>query len=126
MAGQTILVVDDNDLYRQTLQDMLSGAGYQVLGANNGRKALEIFGRDAVDLVICDIVMPEKEGIETILDLRRQSKAVRIVAVSGASMDSSITLRAAETLGADAGLEKPVRRAALLELVERLLGAPAG
>ncbi len=126
MAGQTILVVDDNDLYRQTLQDMLSGAGYQVLGASNGRKALEIFGRDAVDLVICDIVMPEKEGIETILDLRRQSKAVRIVAVSGASMDSSITLRAAETLGADAGLEKPVRRAALLELVERLLGAPAG
>lgn len=67
-----ILVVDDDPRLRAGLQDILTQAGYEVEIACNGEEACQAFKRLPVDLLIIDILMPEKEGIETITDLRRE------------------------------------------------------
>ena len=78
-----ILVVDDEELVRATLRQMLESADHVVFEAANGKEALRSFENRAVDLVITDIIMPEKEGIETIIDLRKIAPNLRIVAISG-------------------------------------------
>jgi two-component system, chemotaxis family, chemotaxis protein CheY len=117
----TILVIDDNHLYRQTLVDMLSAGGYDVLSAENGHEGLAVAAQSAFELVVCDLLMPKKEGIETILELRRAHPGLKIIAISGSAMESGLLLSAARKLGADASLEKPIRRAELLDLVARLM-----
>ena len=118
----TVLVIDDDPLYRQTLQDMLGVGGYRALGARNGEDGLAVFAANAVDLVVCDLLMPVKEGIETIIELRRAQPQTRIIAVSGGgNLGFGVNLEVARELGADAVLAKPIRSAELLTLVARLL-----
>ncbi|MEQ8353992.1 MAG: response regulator [Kiloniellaceae bacterium] len=116
----TVLVIDDDPLYRQTLQDILSDGGYDVLLAENGKEGSKAVARDRIDLVVCDILMPEKDGIETILELRNSHPGLKIIAVSGGRLESGLHLHAARQLGADAGLEKPIHSAELLNLAARL------
>ena len=126
MAGNTgrhtVLVIDDDLLYRQTLQDILSDGGYRVFGVENGNDGLKFAAANAVDLIVCDLLMPEKEGIETIIELRRSRPDTKIIAVSGGGMfQPDRQLHAARQLGADAALAKPIRSAELLELAASLL-----
>ena len=116
-----ILVVDDEEIIRFTLRQMLQKAGHEVFEAANGHVALKTFEDLGVDLVITDIIMPEKEGIETITEIRRRKPELKIIAVSGSALESGLLLSAARKLGADASLEKPIRRAELLDLVARLM-----
>jgi len=117
----TVLVADDDASVRSLFRLVLSGAGYEVVDAANGREAAQIIHSRKVDLLITDLVMPEQEGIETILALRRSNVALKIVAVSGAF--EGRYLNAAASLGADATLLKPVSPADLLSTVSRVLAA---
>jgi DNA-binding response OmpR family regulator len=114
-----ILVIDDDTLLRQTMRRMLESAGHEVVEAANGRTGVEAFRTHRTDAVISDIIMPDKEGIETIREIRGLSPTVRIVAVSGGGRNHNMEfLTIAGKLGADATLAKPFRKEQLLACVE--------
>ena len=80
-----ILVIDDEPQIRTLLREALEIAGHQVLEAGNGKEGLRAYQAQPADLVITDILMPEKEGLECILELRRIDPGVRVFAISGGS-----------------------------------------
>lgn len=117
-AGRRALVIDDDELVRATIASILESAGYEILEAEDGQQGLQLFHRHAVDLVITDILMPFKEGIETIVEIRQRDREVRIIAVSGGgNIGSGSILHAAQRLGADEVLSKPFTRDDLLAKV---------
>lgn len=114
-----ILLIDDDAMLRQTIRRMLGSAGHEVVEAENGRVGLDAFRKQKVDAVVTDIIMPQKEGIETIRDLRVLNPQVRIVAMSGGGRTHQMDfLSIAAKLGADTTLTKPFRKEALLACVE--------
>jgi DNA-binding response OmpR family regulator len=117
-----ILVIDDDILVRRTIARILEQGGYEVVLAEDGDKGVAKFRSERPDLVITDLIMPEKEGIETIIEMRREDPNARIIAVSGggrvASMDFLVV---ASKLGAGAVLRKPFGPAELLDCVTRAL-----
>jgi CheY-like chemotaxis protein len=115
-----ILVVDDDAAIRQSLRMILEGEGFMVLGAPDGRKALETVRSQQVDLVITDILMPEREGLETIRALRRDHGQVPIIAISGAPHLEY--LDAAEQFGARRTFRKPFEVAAFVRAVHEVIG----
>ncbi len=99
---------------------MLEAAGYEVVQAEDGQHGVQQFLESPVDLVVTDILMPFKEGIETILEIRQRSPEVRIIAMTGGgSIGALPILDAAQQLGADAVLSKPFSKADLLEKIEK-------
>ena len=78
-----ILIVDDDIMFLSLLRDLLAPEGHDILEATNGIEALDIFREASVDLVVTDIVMPEKEGLQTILELKKESPTSKIIAISG-------------------------------------------
>lgn len=123
-SGARILVVDDEPAMLDLMANMLARAGYTVSTAQNGRDAVEMVARDCPDLMITDIVMPEQEGIQTIIELRRVAPDLRIIAVSAGGRHAgdypNNYLRAAEQLGAARVFSKPIDRTAFLEAVADL------
>ncbi|HXQ53540.1 MAG TPA: response regulator [Stellaceae bacterium] len=118
-----ILLVDDNAELRRTVGRMLTASGHEVLEAGNGNEAMRHLEGAAPALVITDLIMPGKEGIETIIDIRRRGIVTKILAMTGSDpADKGIYLDAASKLGADAVLRKPFRAAELKAIVDRLLG----
>ena len=115
-----ILIIDDDPQMRRLLTRVLLGAGHSVREAENGIGGIAEFRRQAAALVISDIVMPDMEGIETILTLRQEAAELPIIAISGGS--DPLYLRAASKLGATAALGKPFNAKQLLGLVQNLLG----
>lgn len=114
-----ILVIDDDALLRGTIRKMLESAGHAVVEAPDGRSGLELFGAQPFDAVITDIIMPEKEGIETIREMRKADPAIRIVAMSGGGRTEHMEfLTIAAKLGASATLAKPFRKEQLIACVE--------
>jgi YesN/AraC family two-component response regulator len=121
-----ILVIDDEDLVRHTLREMLESAGHRVSEAENGNEGLRRFTEAPADLVITDIIMPEKEGVETIQILLRQHPGLKVIAISGGGRTGNFDyLALAKKLGANRILKKPFRKSELLEAVDACLdGAP--
>jgi len=114
----TVLVIDDEEMVRATLRLALEAAGHRVLEAGNGRDGLRLLESNPVDVTITDIIMPEKEGIETIIEIRRRQPEAKIIAISGGSRSQDIDfLRIAERLGAVHSLAKPFSPQMLIELV---------
>ena len=119
-----ILVIEDDEDIRQLIRDMLDEEGYDVIVAEDGRAGTAVCSAEIIDLVITDIFMPEKDGIETITELRRHHPEVRIVAISGGGRVSPDTyLESAELLGAISSLSKPFDRNKLLNEVRSALEA---
>ncbi|HEX6957916.1 MAG TPA: response regulator [Ferrovibrio sp.] len=120
-----ILLVEDEILLRDSLQLMLQTAGHSVVTAENGARALDQAARhDGFDVVITDILMPETDGLEAIMLLRRNSRNVRIVAISGGGRTRNMDLlEYAKSFGADAVLAKPFRPDQLLAAIDRVLGS---
>lgn len=117
-----ILVVDDEDLVRMTLRQMLEAAGHEVVEARNGREGLDLQTEHAFDLVLTDIIMPEQEGIETIVQLRRRNPQLRIIAISGGGRTKNMDfLKIAASVGADETLTKPFTTNELTAAVSRCL-----
>ncbi|HEX3406395.1 MAG TPA: response regulator [Caulobacteraceae bacterium] len=119
-----VLVVDDDPLFREIVRELLVQAGYDVALAGNGVEAARIDSETPPDLAVIDMLMPERDGIETIRDLRGRWPGVKTLAVSAGSrgLDPNLLLRAAKAMGADAVLEKPLDHPTLLKLIDELLG----
>jgi PAS domain S-box-containing protein len=120
--AKTVLVIDDEAPVREMLREFLADGGYRVLEASNGDQGIHLARTGLVDLVITDLVMPEKEGIETIMQLRRELPWLNIVALSGAGGGKYLGM--AKILGARSALAKPVSPQDLLAAVREALEAP--
>jgi CheY-like chemotaxis protein len=117
-----ILVIDDEPQVRAMLRQMLERGGYEVLEAEEGRAGIKLYQEQAPDLIITDILMPGKEGIETILALRKAHPSVKIIAISGGGrMGKLDVLPIAKSFGAARTLAKPFEREELLEAVQSVL-----
>ena len=118
-----ILVVDDDAAVRDSIAMVLDGVGFQVDQADHGACGMRLLRANAPDLVITDILMPHKEGIETIREIRGVLPQTPIIAISGSAEPRADYLKMAQSFGASAILAKPFDPAVLLELVNRLLSA---
>jgi DNA-binding response OmpR family regulator len=120
-----ILLIEDHADAREMLRDALAAAGYDVTAVADGSAGIEAQRRAPADLVVTDLFMPEKEGLETITELRRKFPQTRIIAISGGSrlrVQQIDHLATAREIGADDVLSKPFDPAQLVDAVQRLLG----
>ena len=119
-----ILLVEDEEQLRSMLKIVLESAGHTVQEAGDGKEALESYIRNPADLMVTDIVMPNKEGIETILEFRRNHPGLRIIAMSGGGRNSAQDyLKLAKSFGADYVLSKPFSNQAILDVVKTVLAS---
>jgi DNA-binding response OmpR family regulator len=121
-----LLVVDDDEAVRVMLKTMLEMHSHAVTTAENGILALNCLRRQLPDVVILDIIMPEKEGFETIVEIRRDYPSLKIIAISGGgSIGAMNYLKLARTLGANRTIEKPVHMKELLTAIRQLVPTEA-
>jgi CheY-like chemotaxis protein len=117
-----ILIVDDEVQIRILLRQILEKEGYEVDEAGDGKMAITKFQESPFDLVILDLIMPEKEGIETIIELKKRFKDTKIIAISGGGrVGPENYLKSAERLGAAYAFTKPVENGDLLTAIQKLL-----
>lgn len=118
-----ILIIDDDHAVRTVLRLTLVLSGHAVTEAPNGREGLAVLDRgDSHDLVITDIIMPDFDGLELLLELRRRGSPVKIIAMSGGSRASAADhLHKARLLGAQRVLAKPFTREILLLTIREVL-----
>lgn len=118
MSANSILIVDDDVDMLRRLRTAFANAGYKVHTATDGEIALRGFKAAAADVVLIDILMPNREGLETIMAMRNQQPETRIVAMSGGGRIGPLEfLNVALHLGADAVIAKPFRLADVVALV---------
>ncbi|MBW2109022.1 MAG: response regulator [Deltaproteobacteria bacterium] len=119
-----ILVVDDDVQILRSLRDVLQREGYEVLEATDGKKAIQLCKAQAIDVVITDILMPEKDGLETIKTLRRDYPGVGVIAMSGGGnwLEWRDCLSMAGMMGAKRILSKPLSTKEVLDAVCAVLG----
>ena len=117
-----ILVIDDDDQFREMLRFMLEREGYEVNEGFDGEIGLNLQKEKPFDLAITDIIMPNKEGIGTIVDLRANYPDLKIIAISGGGrIVPNDYLKIAERLGAHGTLSKPFKRKELVLIVKDVL-----
>ncbi|MFQ5469159.1 MAG: response regulator [Gammaproteobacteria bacterium] len=119
-----ILVVDDENSVRMMIREMLEGGGHEILEASNGVEACQVFRQSKIDLVITDMVMPEKNGLDLILELKKDYPNIKIIGISGGG---GITgrfeyLPIAKLIGAATVMEKPFQMSDLRNTVNQVLG----
>jgi len=117
-----ILVIDDDAQIRGMLKFMFEEAGYEVMTAPEGEAAMKLHHETPADLVVTDILMPGKEGVETIIGLRKESPAIKIIAISGGgAVGSQVYLDLAKKFGVHRTFAKPLDLKELLESVRELV-----
>lgn len=117
-----ILVIDDERQVRAMLRLALERTGYAVVEASDGKEGIRLYREKLCDLIITDLIMPEKEGIEIIRELKQEFPDIKIIAMSGGGLVSPDNyLYIAGKLGARRTFAKPVDRGELLNAVEELL-----
>jgi CheY-like chemotaxis protein len=122
-----VLVVDDDVHARMVTRAILEHAGIEVVEAADGAAGLRAYRDASPDLVVCDLFMPEVDGLELIRQLRRESPGVKVIAISAGGFDGTVDLLAvARRLGATAVLPKPFSPQALVQAVEQALGPSDG
>lgn len=127
MTMRRILVVDDEPEVREIVLTILRLAGYHAAGAEDGVDALRVLAREPFDGVITDLLMPDKDGVETIRDIRKLYPALKIIAMSGGGhVAKESYLKMAQIFGADAVLAKPFTREELLHTAAGIFDPPAG
>ncbi len=121
-----ILIIDDDVQYQETLAAELTAAGHLVEIAGDGRDGLERHLRDPADLIVCDLVMPEMDGLELLRELRRgEGSATILVITSGRYVAAEQNAEAAAFLGASRVMMKPFHGRELIAAVNELLGPAA-
>jgi len=121
----SVLVIEDERPLRNIYREMLTKANFEVIEAINGKIGIELYKKNPTDLVITDLLMPEGDGIEVLLELKLKpnSPKAKIIIISGSTSRSEIRmLNFVGDLHADGVLFKPVSRAELLKTVDRVLG----
>ncbi len=118
---QRILIIEDDPDIRMMLKKMLEREKYEVAISSNGVEGLKIYNEASFDLVITDLVMPEKEGIETIAELKKINATVKIIAISGGGYGGLENyLQMAKAFGAHYAIAKPFEMSTLLAAVRDL------
>jgi DNA-binding response OmpR family regulator len=122
----TILICDDDELYREIAGAAFSESGHNILFATNGDEALRVIAANAVDVLVTDLVMPGKDGLELIKDVRRAENPIAVLAMTAglASLKDPLLI-AASAFGADDVIQKPFRPMVLRQKVDALLAAVA-
>lgn len=122
MAKPRILIIEDDSEVRELLGTVLARAGYDIAMASDGIEGIHSFRTDPADLIITDLVMPGKEGLETIVDLRREFPDLKIIAISGGGLDGQNNyLNAARLCGATMTFRKPFKNQEIIDAVNELL-----
>jgi len=117
-----LLIIDDDDQFRAFMSEALSDKGYEVLTASDGNEGLKCIADQHPDLVITDIVMPEKEGVEVIMELKQSNNLIPIIAMSGGNLGNADSyLKMAKKLGADAVISKPFLLDEIITEIKKLL-----
>ena len=117
-----ILVVDDDEMMRAFVKELLKVNNYKISEAANGKAGLKEFRDNTPDLVITDIIMPEMEGISFIRELRAHNKDIPIIAMTGnvhGRMEEFLDI--SSKLGADAILRKPIKSQEFIETINKLI-----
>ena len=118
-----ILIIDDDVQVQDMLRETLEQEGYETVTAANGKDGTDLYRQNPFDLVITDLIMPEKEGISTIKELKQEFPDVKIIAISGGGkIGPDEYLHMAKFLGAKYTFTKPVEHKTLLEAVRELIG----
>jgi DNA-binding NtrC family response regulator len=119
-----VLIIDDDAQIRNLWADVLSEQGFDVRVAPSGVEGVEIAVSERIDVVVTDILMPDKDGIETLLEIKSTRPDAKVLVVSGGgTLLSSSYTRIAEKLGADASLQKPVEIGRFCRVVAALARA---
>ncbi len=118
-----ILVIEDENLLSDLLKKFLTRDGHQVLIANDGVEGIKSYYQFRPDLIITDIIMPEKDGIEVIVEVLKDNPELPIIAISGGrrAVTANFNLDSAEMLGVKGILQKPFTHEQLQELIESVL-----
>ena len=121
----TILLVDDEELLRAGVQEMLEMSGYSVITATNGHEAMACLKQNAIDLVITDLVMPKMDGVDFVEQLRQIWPDVPVIVVSGSTRNimQRYGIESIQVPGADASLSKPFKGVDLMSQIKELLGS---
>jgi DNA-binding response OmpR family regulator len=119
-----ILLIEDDNEVRTMLRAVLADAGHTVIEARDGQEGLNLFRQAGAALVVMDIVMPEKDGLSVLMELRGARPPVKVIAMSGEGNVSDY-LDTARLMGAAKVLAKPFRNAALLAAIDDLLAGDA-
>jgi CheY-like chemotaxis protein len=115
----SILLVEDDIQLRSMLKIVLDRAGHEVQEAGNGKEALELYTKSPADLIVTDLVMPDKEGLETIMEFRRSYPDVKIIAMSGGGRTGAQNyLELAKKFGADYIVTKPFSNKEILDGIQ--------
>jgi len=118
--------MDDDELLRSALRVVLEAGGYEVIEAADGNAGLRLQREQGADLVLVDIFMPERDGLEVIRALRAETTQAKIIAMSGGGQTGQIeVLEAAAAFGAARTLLKPFQPRQMLKAIRDLLGEPA-
>ena len=120
-----ILIVDDDKNLRASLRRNLTRLGYEIIEAENGREAISLYLESSVDVVITDILMPEKDGLELIRELKKTFEDAKIIAITGGSNKYNAPLNfltEAKIFGAQHVFEKPFTTEQLVSAIKELLG----
>jgi CheY-like chemotaxis protein len=117
-----ILLIDDDDLVRKMLSLTLAHFGHTVIAAHNGREGLRLLPQSGADLLITDLLMPEKDGFEILLELRQRQPPVKIIVISGGLRgEVAGYLEMAKRFGAAKVLAKPFTKESLIAAIDELL-----
>lgn len=119
-----VLIVEDNRAVRESTRLVLEGAGHEVLEAVSGLGIEETVDTRKPDLVLTDMLMPDRDGVETVLSLRRRYPGLRIIAMSGGGPRGDLDLGVARKLGVSATLAKPYEPEALIKLIASVAAGP--
>ncbi len=114
-----ILVIDADYEIRMLLRKMLEMAGHRVIEASNGEEGIRLYSQNPMDLIITDILMPEKDGVEALLELRTDFPDIKVIVISG---KGKYLLPTASEFGALRVFEKPLKMQEILSTVKELLG----
>jgi DNA-binding response OmpR family regulator len=121
-----ILVIDDEQVLRSTVVMILTRAGFTVEEASDGQAGLDMFHKNPPDIVLTDIFMPNRDGIEIIKELKHSSLRTKIIAMTGGGHLRMMEMAlAAKVLGADHVLDKPFESESLLAAINTVLGCPS-
>lgn len=117
-----ILIIDDEPSIRLMLRKLLEFEGYEVSEASDGNQAIHRYNEKQPDLIITDLIMPEKEGLETMTELFKKNPELKIIAMSGGGRSKpGGYLHTAKLLGAIETFEKPIRKNELIEAIKKVI-----
>lgn len=123
-----ILLIDDDDLFRQYMTTLLQRSGYHVRALSGGAGLLDIMAAESFDAVVTDLFMPDVDGIEIVMSVRRQFPRIPVIGVTGDRADSveNPCVAAMIRLGAAGVLRKPIDRRELMTLLTHVIDMPRG